>query len=458
MFIRNGELIKGEGEEQKKGPGVLWLDSASAAVTRTAVKIKQTMGPGVHFFDSGEFIAGIVDLHTQSQSIGPRESDKPFDTEGEDLNEEEYEHVQDRRKQVSAWTRDGIEVVPTVSVSFRVDTGFPKEGQPGSRFGYQIGITKKDKEKEAKDKEAIQKAILGEGINPNISSDSPRHRVAWNQLPALMAVDIWREYVAKFTLDELFKPEQLVPPPPPQIAESIEVDDDPLSQPIEVDAKRNAVQHGIISMLREINKLMDRAIKRLDHVKPAESKKPAPALSPTTPVAPVKAELQKKTALQVINEMVKARLTQAEVDVFDDHGVRTGEMASSPEFALLQKRGLKVLSAGVSNLRLNPTIEDTIINKWSGTWLNTAKEESKQIERKRNIIEAAGHEQAIRQYAEKLSMELLRKKPQGYQETLKTLIMRTRGLIIENEQLRQRMTEEQDVLEEIIKWMEVNGS
>ena len=136
----------------------------------------------------------------------------------------------------------------------------------------------------------------------------------------------------------------------------------------------------------------------------------------------------------------------------------TGETTSSPEFALLQKRGLKVLSVGASNLRLNPAIEDAIINKWSGTWLYTAKEENKQIERKRNIIEAAGHEQAIRQYAEKLSMELLRKKPQGYQETLKTLIMRTRGIFIENEQLRSRMNDEQEVLEEIIKWMEVNGS
>jgi hypothetical protein len=156
--------------------------------------------------------------------------------------------------------------------------------------------------------------------------------------------------------------------------------------------------------------------------------------------------------------MVKARLTQPEVDVFDDQGVRISGSVPSPEYALLQKRGLKVLSAGVSNLRLNPIIEDTVINKWSGSWLSTAREEGKQIDRKRNIVEAAGHDQAIRQYAEKLSRDLLQKKPQGYQETLKTLIMRTRGIIIENEQLRQRMKDEQEVLEEIIKWMEVNGS
>lgn len=458
MFIRNGELIKGEGEDQKKGPGVLWLDSASAAVTRTAVKIKQTMGPGVHFFDKGEFIAGIVDLHTQSQSIGPKESDKPFDTDNDDLDEDEYKLIQDRRKQVSALTRDGIEVVPNISISFRVDTGFPKEGQPGSRFGYRVGISQKDKEKEAKDKEAIQKAILGEGINPNISSDSPRHRIAWNQLPASLAVDIWREYAGKFTLDELFKPEQLVPPPAPPSPEPVEEDIDPLTQALHLGTDLNAMQRGYASMLRRINKLMDRAIKWLDNAKPGEAKKSTPVLAQTASGSATKSEPQKKTALQVVNEMVKARLTQPDVDVFDDHGVRTGETTSSPEYALLQKRGLRVLSVGVSTLRLNPAIEDAIINKWSGSWLSTAKEENKQIERKRNIIEAAGQDQAIRQYAEKLSVELLRKKPQGYQETLKTLIMRTRGIIIENEQLRLRMNEEQEVLEEIIKWMELNGS
>ena len=454
MFIRNGELIKKEGEENKRGPGVLWLDSSSAAVTRTAIKIKQTLGPGVHFFDNGEFIAGIVDLHTQAQSIGPKESDKPFDSNG-DHDEGETQHIQDRRKQVSALTRDGIEVLPNISVSFRVDTGFPKDGQPGSRFGFRFGITKKDKENERLDEEAIQKAILGEGINPNVSADSPRHRVAWNQLPALLAVDVWREYVAKFTLDELFKPDQLVLPPLPQIPEPVEEEIDPLTQRLELSPSQSPIQRNYISMLREINKLMDRAIKWLDRTGPAETKKLMPASTHSTHT---RGEPQKKTALQVINEMVKARLTQPEVDVFNDQGVRLDETAPSPEYALLQKRGLKVLSVGVSNLRLNPIIENTVINKWSGTWLGTAKEESKQIERKRNIVEAAGQEQAIRQYAEKLSRDLIQKKPQGYQETLKTLIMRTRGIIIENEQLRQRMTEEQDVLEEIIKWMEVSGS
>src|SRR5258706_4433912 len=391
--------------------------------------------------NSGEFFAGTLDLHNQSQGIGPRESDKPFETNAEDMDESAYQQVQDRRKQVSALTRDGIEVVPNISVSFRVNTGFPKEGQPGSRFGFRTGVTKKDKEKEEQDKDAIQRAILGEGINPNVSSDPPRHRVVWNQLPVLWAVDLWRKYAAKFTLDELFKRDQFVPPPPPQILTPVEEEIDPLTQALQIGTDQNAMQRGYISMLRRINKLMDRTIKWLDGTQPVELKKPAPVAALPSHT---KSEPQKKTALQVVNEMVKARLTQPEVDVFDDHGVRGEGSMPSPEFALLQKRGLKILSVNVNNPRLNPAIEDAVISRWSGTWLNAAKEENKQIERKRNILVAAGQEQAIRQYAEKLSRELLQKKPQGYQETLKTLIMRTRGIVIENEQLRQRMSEEQE--------------
>jgi len=455
LFIENGVIKEHSGERHKRGPGVVWLDSASAAVTRTAVKIRQTMGPGVHFMDGGEYIAGTVDLHIQNQSVGPRESDKPFDPQN-GVDYSEYEQVQDRRKQVSAWTRDGIEVVPNISVTFRVNTGFPREGQAGSRFGYRTGIIKKDKANEKTDQEAIQKAILGEGINPNISSDMPRHRVAWNQLPAQLAVDVWREYAAKFTLDELFKPEQPVPPPLPPPAEIIEEEIDPLTQQLQIGPGQGRIEANLAAMLREINKLLDRAINWFDGKKKVVPALPVAPYASPTPQANME-ELPKKTAIQVITDMVKARLTQPEVDVFDDQGVRGIGTIPSPEFKLLQSRGLKVLGVGISNIRFHPTIDETIINRWSASWLKRAEEEKKQIERRLNITQTAGQDQAIRQYAEKLSIDLLRKKPEGAPETLKTLIMRSRAIILENEQLRKRMVEEQETFEAIIKWMEFNG-
>ena len=452
LFIENGVIKEHSGERLKSGPGVLWLDSASAAVTRSAVAIRQTMGPGVHFMESGEYIAGTVDLHIQSQTVGPKESDKPFDKKSDSQTDEEFHQIQDRRKQVSALTRDGIEVIPNVSVSFRVDTGFPKEGQPGSRFGYRTGVTKKAKAEEQKDKEAIRKAILGEGINPNMQANSPRHRVAWNQLPAALAVDLWREYAAKFTLDELFAPEQTVPAPPPQSPQPTEEEIDLLSQPLQVGSRRENMQDGFIVMLREINKLMDRMIKWLEGTN-GENKASRSMPVSSTPQPPG-GEFQKKTALQVINEMVRARLTQPEVDILDDQGRRGEGTIPSPEFKLLQERGLKVLSTNIGSLRLNPVIEETIINRWSATWLSNAKAEKEQIDRRKNIIELAGQEKAIRQYADLLSHDLIQRKPVGVKETLKTLLLRTRTIIFKNDQLRRRMANSQDDLEEILKWIE----
>jgi hypothetical protein len=138
--------------------------------------------------------------------------------------------------------------------------------------------------------------------------------------------------------------------------------------------------------------------------------------------------------------------------------VRGQGTRQSPEYQLLKERGLKVLSVGISNLRFDPSIENAIIKKWSATWLSNAKAESEQIKRKQSIVETAGSEKAMRQYADFLSKELIQKKPVGVQETLKTLLLRTRARIMTNDQLRQHMNEEQQELEDIIRWIEVSGS
>ncbi len=456
IFIRNGELIKREGEERQKGAGVLWLDTASGAVTRSAVAIKQVLGPGVHFIERGEFIAGTVDLHVQSQSVGPKERDKPFEEKKEDQTTEEYHQIQDRRKQVSALTRDGIEIIPNISVSFRVDTGIPEEKQPGSRFGYRTGHTKKEKQNEKKDQEAILKAIMGEGINPNAQTDSPRHRVAWNQLPALLAIDVWREYAAKFTLDELFTPTQVVPLPPVPLAVPTEEELDPLSQPIQVSANREAMQDSLTRMLREINIFMDKTIQWLEGKKEDQRKKPAvSAVSVSTTTD--KSEAQMKTGLQVINDMVKARLTQPSVDKLDDTGRRVEGDIKSREYRLLQERGLVVKSVGISNLRFSPLVEEQLFKQWSATWMSHARMEREQIDRRRSLVEATSQERAIVQYAEALSREIINKNPAGFKDTLKTLLMHSQLIIISSDQLRRRMSSEQQDLEGILKWVEANG-
>jgi hypothetical protein len=249
----------------------------------------------------------------------------------------------------------------------------------------------------------------------------------------------------------------LVPPAPPQLPQPTAEEIDPLSQPILVGANRDAMRDGLARMVRELNLMMSRAIVALEGKNEDQSKKPAiPA--PYQSGTSGKKEDQKKTALQVINEMVKARLTQPEVEVLDDHGGRGQGITSSPEYKLLQSRGLEVITVSIGNLRFNPTIEQTIIRQWSAAWLLNARTEREQIERKRIMVETKGRDEAIRQYANFLSKDLVQKKPVGLKETLKTLLLRTRTLIINNPQLRQRMSDEQQDLEDIIRWLEGNGS
>lgn len=462
LFVENGVIKEHSGERLQKGPGVIWLDSASAAVTRSPVAIKQVLGPGVHFLQNGEFIAGTLDLHTQSQSLGPRENDRPFDEKKESQTQEEWKQIQDRRKMVSALTRDGIEVVPDVSVRFRVDTGFPTDTEPGSRFGYRTGISRKARQNEKEDREAIRKAILGEAINPNIEPDSPRRRIAWNELPAALAVDVWREYAAKFTLNELFQADQVVPPVLPELPLPTEEETEFLNKPIQVDPNQRVRRGGLAGMLHEINRSMERWIQSLE--KDFAVRPKAPRVPPPVPTTAEQLKLpSNKTALQVINEMVAARLTQPRVDILSDTGQRGQGQVDSEEYQLLQDRGLKVLGVSISNIRLNPSLEDQIIKQWSTTWLKTAKRESEQLDRRRNVLETAVQERAQVKYVSRLSREINDNSRRGRPEIkglLKALLLRSRAMIRSGEysdQLRRRMVMELQEIEDMIRWVEENG-
>ncbi len=198
IFIKDGKIIqkvnKSEGEVKaeilKRGPGVIWLDSASAAVLRTPVKFTRAVGPGIVFTNRNETIAGVVDLHVQRQAIGPGDQEDPFARRPEGTPEEKFKEIQDRiRWSTSGMTRDGIEVVASLSVTFKIDAD-EKKMEGGTHFGYNA--------------EAVFKAIANEGINPGAKPDSPHFHVPWNELPAFIAVDVWREYLRKFTLSQLF--------------------------------------------------------------------------------------------------------------------------------------------------------------------------------------------------------------------------------------------------------------
>jgi hypothetical protein len=186
ITIYNGIVKQRSQEARRRGAGVALFDTASAGVFRNAHMFTKVAGPGVVFTEGPEYLAGTVDLHIQGAGIGPREGEDPFAPPQEAETAEEYKDRQKRRFETSGLTRDGVEVVPNISVAFRLES---EPGQGKTRFGF--------------NPESVRRAIAGEGVNPD-AAETDNRRVSWTWLPARLAADLWREYLRKFPLDELF--------------------------------------------------------------------------------------------------------------------------------------------------------------------------------------------------------------------------------------------------------------
>ncbi len=425
IFVKNGRLVESKGESDKTGPGVLWLDTASAVVTRTDTIFKNVLGPGVHFTGADEKIASVISLHTQSHSLGPEKNDDPFKPEKDYAPDEEYKKVHERYIAVRAITRDGIEVVPVISVTFKIDAAPAKGKEKGSRFGF--------------DNEAVEKAARGEGINAGSGKEELKH-VAWNQLPALIAADLWREYLSKFTLNELFsaslEPPFDVPQPEPSADEGF----GPL-HPI-------PIRVGFLSrLLRRFNNSFE---KRLQKLAPEE----APEVKSNAMREDKKkiAESKPQTALQIINQMIKARMTQANVPALDECGRQLEGFQHSQEFTTLTERGIKVFSVSVNSLRFDKSVEEEVVQQWNTSWLLTALADRNRIERLTSTYSDNGRQKALREHALTLS-EAVNTSP-DIATAVKALLQQTQMEIKQIDRLLRRNANEAQGVDNIINWME----
>ena len=170
IFVENGNIRARQDETKKRGPGVIWLDHASAAVLRTATRFTKTVGPGVHFTRWDEYVAATVDLHTLTQNIGPNDNENPFIVKKDDEN---YQRIQDSGLETRGMTRDGIQVIAPIAITFRIAA---ETGEGETIYGY--------------NKENIAKVVT-ESMVQGAKTDQP----IWSPMPGKMAADIWREYI-----------------------------------------------------------------------------------------------------------------------------------------------------------------------------------------------------------------------------------------------------------------------
>jgi hypothetical protein len=433
IFVRNGRKVERAGESEKRGPGLLWVDTASAVVTRTFATFKQVLGPGVHFIEANEKIASIVSLHVQSQTIGASGFDAPFEKLKDNPTEEEkrqYEEMRARCMSVRAMTRDGIEIIPTISVSFKIDAKPAGHGERGSHFGFNA--------------EAVERAARSEGVNPNSISEEKR-RVAWNQLPGLMTAELWREYLSKFTLSELFDAslKQV-----PEIRQP-----EPIQRPMAMPETPLVVRRGFAArILRNFN---NRWEKRLDLLMPPEQPVPEEELPPIQPAGAGRAvEPTRRTALQIINQMIKARLSQAIVVTLDDCGRPTEGQQVSDEYKKLNERGIVVLGASVSAICLEPAVERQLLSHWTTSWLSNARADRGRIERLNLAYTEQGRQKALLDHSLALSESLIKENAVNVPAAIQALLQGTEAEIRANDRMLGRVSTELEDLQGLEKWAE----
>lgn len=432
IFIKNGRKVESEGESFKRGPGILWVDTASAVVTRTFTTFKQVLGPGVHFIDANEKIASIIGLHIQSHTIGPARDDDPFgklkDNPTED-DQRKYQETRARCMAVRALTRDGIEVYPNISITFKIDAKPAGPGERGSHFGFNA--------------DAVEKAARSEGINP-YSPDEEKRRVEWNQLPALIAADLWREYLSKFTLSELFDPSLAPLPDIPQ--------PEPPQPFISMPKTPLLVKRGFAArILRNINNSLE---KRLDELIPKESPPVEQAISVETGSVKNPEVSRKLTALQIINHMMKTRLTQVVVAKLDECGRLLEGYDISSEHKKLKDRGIAILNVTINRLHFSPVVESQLLERWNTSWLANARSDQNRIERLNAGYAEKGRQKAVLDHAFTLSQAIIEENRVNISAAVEALLHKSQSEIMLNDRLLSRMSEELESLNDLIKWVE----
>jgi hypothetical protein len=150
------------------------------------------------------------------------------------------------------------------------------------------------------------------------------------------------------------------------------------------------------------------------------------------------------------------------VIILDDNGKPADALdeentIESPEYKLLQRRGIKVFNASVGNLRFPQNIEEQLVRQWSTSWLDSAKAERDRIDRLRGFVELGGQVEAVLEYTKSLSSNLLRHRPDTPKNSLKILMLRSRDELVKDDRLHRRASMEREELEALIQWVERNG-
>lgn len=183
--IRYGRMETRYAGINSNQPGIVLLDSASAAIVSQTTSYHRTIGPGVCFLQKNEKISHTADLSVQRIWIGPLEKENPFLLRFKGESNEEYLSRLKRADETTAYTADEKKIIASFLVFFKIKAN-PGEG--GSPFGY--------------NPLSVNKALIEGAIS--LSGKTQINSTIWSDLPGFLVSDIWKNEISKYFLKDLF--------------------------------------------------------------------------------------------------------------------------------------------------------------------------------------------------------------------------------------------------------------
>jgi len=188
-ILRNGESNKlDNGMARITKQSILQLDASSAVLLRRGSVLTRALGPGFHISKRREIFAGALDLRIQRRISGPLENEDPFAPKQKDEGQAAFLARKGRQEESTALSKDGVEIVPRIELQFQIAG---RHGSTRDPFPFQA--------------EFAWRALAHEGVSAGKPSDLRDRQVNWDWIPSQLAIDLWRIFLRKYTVSDLFE-------------------------------------------------------------------------------------------------------------------------------------------------------------------------------------------------------------------------------------------------------------
>lgn len=184
QLVRDGKPEVIHAGFKTNNPGLIWLDSASAAIISRTTSYHRVAGPGICFTQKGEFISNAISLSPQKKWVGPQEDEEPFSPQGKKESWENYQSRLKRAETTTAYTMDGKKIIASFLLEFKLDAA---AGEGGCPYGFNPIAVKKAALSQAQE--------TRDGMTGFVEN--------WSDLPGILVADYWKEFIGHHRCEEI---------------------------------------------------------------------------------------------------------------------------------------------------------------------------------------------------------------------------------------------------------------